>query len=56
MPHTAFWGVQLARNPASEHARAVESEHQRLKTILDETTQLLREAEALIEKNQKPKK
>jgi hypothetical protein len=49
-------GVQLARNPANEHARAIESEHRRLKGILDETTQLLREAEALIEKNKKPNK
>lgn len=46
----------MARNPANEHARAIESEHRRLKGILDETTQLLREAEALIEKNKKPNK
>jgi hypothetical protein len=46
----------LTTNPANENPRAIETDHARLKSILDETKQLLREAEAMIERNRKPQK
>lgn len=46
----------MAKTPANENPRAIETDHASLKAILDETKQLLRDTEAMLEKAKKPQK